>query len=535
MPEIDENNLREEEQAGFQPGTPDDDTFLLDDKEEYPGELPEIPTTGTGDAEEISSIGDSKIGGIKITEAEQIEVPKEGTIWEQFDGKKPEDEDNIPGVPAVTDEKPDESFVERADTEESLPPIVETESEEKEETVSLDKLSIEKEESVASPTKAGLIEDEELPPKTDSEIDETEQIPEEPVKIDDDLAALIQEDLQKAKKRAEKVEEPKVIEQPAIQPEEELQEKLDQFKPVEEKGDTEMIDLMQVGAGEPAISEIEDAKQAEEVIEVAPQPPPAAEEKKEEKEKKKIIIPWKRVGIAAAAVILLAAVGIGGYSLLWDKLFPPKEKKTAVAVVKQKTKEIKKAAEPKVVPKTDTAAAKPEIKESKKEPDVAVTAVDIAPKEMKKAKPVTEKPKPVIVEKPKPVIIEKPKPVIAEKPKPIVTEKQKPVVVEKPKEKPVVATIEKKPEKEPVTKPLVLTPEKKNVFTVQVYTSPSKDDAEDWMKILKRKNINGFISTQKMRDKVWYRVRFGFYDTREEARAAAEKLGFDQVWIDQIR
>ncbi|TAL68177.1 MAG: SPOR domain-containing protein [Bacteroidetes bacterium] len=532
MPELDDNNLREEEQSGFQPGTPDDESFLLEDKEEYPGELPEGTSTDKSTAEEITSAGETKIGGIKVTEAEQIEVPKEGTVWDLFDSKKPEGEEEVIAGTLPPDEKPIGIIAETEETEESLPAPERIELEKEEEPVSLDKLTSEPEKTITTPASDEGLGEEELPLKSEESSEEPEQIPEEPVKIDEDLAALIQEDLQKAKKRAEKVEAPKEEIQQPIQPtEEEMQQKLEQFKPVEEKGDTDMIDLMKVGAGEPAISEIEDAKAVEEVVEEAPTPPPAeippppVEEKKEvkeEKEKKRIILPWKKIGLSAAAVILLAAIGIGGYYLLWDKIFPAKGKKPEIAEVKQKPKEIKKAVPPKVVPKVDSAVTPTaEVKETKREPDVSVTALDIAEKERKK-------PKPAIIEKPKPNIVEKSKPVIVEKPKPVVVEKPKPVE-EKPK--PVIASNEKKPE----TKATVIPYEKKNVFTVQVYTSPSKDDAEDWMKILRRKNINGFISTQKMRDKVWYRVRFGFYDTREEARAAAEKLGFDQVWIDQIR
>ena len=526
MAEIDGNNLREEEQSGFQPGTPDDESFLLEDKEEYPGELPEGASSVKDTAEELTTAGDMKIGGIQVTEAEQIDVPKEGTVWDLFDDKKSQAEEDVSPETLAPEEKPAEIETVSAETSEPIPPPEHFEPEKEEELLSPDKLTTET--------------DEENIPGREKESDEAEQPPEEPVKIDDDLAAIIQEDLQKAKKRAEKVEAPKPEEQPAVKPtDEEMQSKLEQFKPVEEKGDTDMIDLMQVGAGEPAISEIEDAKTVEEIVEEAPPAAvevPAAEEKiepvkkeeekkEEEKERKKIIIPWKKIAIPAAAVILLAAIGIGGYYILWDKIFPPKEKKPAMAEVKQKPKVIKKEEPPMVVPKMDSTAAIP------KEPDVSVTALDIAEKESKKPKPViAEKKKPVIVEKPKPVVVEKPKLAVVEKPKPVEV-KPIPNVVEKPKEKPVIASNEKKTE----TKPAIFPSEKKNVFTVQVYTSPSKDDAEDWMKILKRKNINGFISTQKMRDKVWYRVRFGFYDTREEARAAAEKLGFDQVWIDQIR
>lgn len=518
MPELDENNLREEEQAGFQPGTPDDDSFLLEEKEEYPGELPESPANGNGGEEPMASVDDTS-NPLSVTEAEQIEVPKEGTVWDLFDGKKPESGAADLESAVNSDDIPANSIIESDETDELIPPHVPMELEKGDEQISLDKLSSEAEVSEPLPEKAGLLEKEEILLNTESNIVESEPAPEEQVKLDDDLTAMIQEDLQKAKKKAEKVE------QPVIQPtDEELQSKLEHFKPVEEKGDTEMIDLMQVGAGEHAIAEIEDAKVIEEILVGAPiETAPV-----EEKEKKKVIIPWMRIGIAAAAVLLLAVIGFGGYYLLWDKIFPPKGQKPVIAEVKQKPKVIKNTNVPKVVPKVDTAVAKTEVKETKKEPDVAVTAIDIAPKDIRKPKPIIEKPKPVIVEKQKPTIIEKAKPEVVEKIKPVVVEKQKPV------EKPVVAVVEKPIEKTTtVVKPNVT--EKKNVFAVQVYTTPSKDDAEDWMKILKRKNINGFISTQKMRDKVWYRVRFGFYDTREEARAAAEKLGFDQVWIDQIR
>ena len=53
---------------------------------------------------------------------------------------------------------------------------------------------------------------------------------------------------------------------------------------------------------------------------------------------------------------------------------------------------------------------------------------------------------------------------------------------------------------------------------------------------LRNKNVkNAFLSTQRIRDKIWYRVRFGPFDTREDAEAEALKLGFAQSWIDRVR
>ncbi|MBX3043423.1 MAG: SPOR domain-containing protein [Candidatus Kapabacteria bacterium] len=74
------------------------------------------------------------------------------------------------------------------------------------------------------------------------------------------------------------------------------------------------------------------------------------------------------------------------------------------------------------------------------------------------------------------------------------------------------------------------------VYTVQIYSSPSKEDAETWLNKLRSKNVQGaFISEQNVRDKVWYRVRFGNFRTREEARNAALRLGFAQTWIDRVK
>ncbi len=74
------------------------------------------------------------------------------------------------------------------------------------------------------------------------------------------------------------------------------------------------------------------------------------------------------------------------------------------------------------------------------------------------------------------------------------------------------------------------------VYIVQIYSSQSKEDAQLWLNKLTARNINdAFISEQKMRDKIWYRVRFGNFQTREEARQAALRLGFSQTWIDRVK
>jgi cell division septation protein DedD len=74
------------------------------------------------------------------------------------------------------------------------------------------------------------------------------------------------------------------------------------------------------------------------------------------------------------------------------------------------------------------------------------------------------------------------------------------------------------------------------VYIVQIYSSLSKDDAQNWLNKLKSKNVpDAFITTQNIRDKVWYRVRFGNYRTREEAKNAALRYGYAQTWIDRLK
>ena len=74
------------------------------------------------------------------------------------------------------------------------------------------------------------------------------------------------------------------------------------------------------------------------------------------------------------------------------------------------------------------------------------------------------------------------------------------------------------------------------LYVVQVYSSPSRQDAEQWLKKVKVKvGSQANITTQVIRDVTWYRVRFGNYKTRAEAEKAAQQTGFSQSWIDRIK
>jgi cell division septation protein DedD len=78
--------------------------------------------------------------------------------------------------------------------------------------------------------------------------------------------------------------------------------------------------------------------------------------------------------------------------------------------------------------------------------------------------------------------------------------------------------------------------EGEQLFTIQVYATPSLDDAEEWKEKLERQNIpDVVITTQKIRDRNWYRIRFGSFKSIDEAKSAAQKSGFANSWIDRIR
>lgn len=73
-------------------------------------------------------------------------------------------------------------------------------------------------------------------------------------------------------------------------------------------------------------------------------------------------------------------------------------------------------------------------------------------------------------------------------------------------------------------------------FTVQVYASPSREDAINWLnKINKKVGGQATMTTQIQRDVKWYRIRFGKFKSREDAENAARRAGFNQVWIDRVK
>ena len=94
----------------------------------------------------------------------------------------------------------------------------------------------------------------------------------------------------------------------------------------------------------------------------------------------------------------------------------------------------------------------------------------------------------------------------------------------------------REPKEEPPGSPASASPPANALYVVQVFSSPSRDDADEWLQILRERNIaDGFITEQRLGGEAWFRVRFGQYSSRQDAEAAAQRLGFANPWIARVR
>jgi cell division septation protein DedD len=74
------------------------------------------------------------------------------------------------------------------------------------------------------------------------------------------------------------------------------------------------------------------------------------------------------------------------------------------------------------------------------------------------------------------------------------------------------------------------------VFAIQVYATPSIADAEDWVERLRRRGmVNPVLSSQVVRGQIMYRVRFGLYNSLQEAERDAARFGYRDSWVVRLR
>lgn len=362
----------------------------------------------------------------------------------------------------------------------------------------------------------------------ESQILQTESnVEEDIVTIDEDLKSLITESLNKSKTK-------KVDNQVEVKEAELVTEPID-FKPVEEVTDTEYIDITNIDTSRPSEklenityeTPIDNTQKIEDI---------KKEALEDEKEEKKLPI-WKILAISSAAVLLIALIT---YVIL-SYLIPNSVKKDEIAK-KDTISKIEKTEIPKQE-NTDSIV----LKEKEATKDIAKQEEKIAEiKTEKSIKKEAERPKEILPEKKfekkiEQDIVSKPKEkveknIVPKKPK-LVEPSKEPKIIEHPKKEQPIKVIPKIDRTKDIAKleKDVNTQNQNAIYTIQVYSSPSLEDAQDWVKKLKSYNIDAYISEQMIRDVKWYRVRFGNFSTREEARSVALRYGFSQTWIDRIK
>lgn len=494
-----ENNLKPEEQfAGYNVGEPDDDIFQIkdnvypDDIEDFIFKEPEPPA----EEPEIEHLVD------------EVEPLKEEEIQTDYFNAETQDNDGS----NIWDSFPEDS-----------------------EFSSEDNISADVDDLLSSQpiTPIEIIEEIESSniQESESEPDILETKQDIKFDLDDDFKRQLAEQLASSKAKRNKEEKS------SEQAENDAFEKAD-FVPVDEVDNAQFFDLTEFGNERPSEKEAE----KEQKVKFEDKSDTSSNERK--KSKLPLII-----GLTAASIVVLAGLA---YLIMYyfvpnfytdekivhkdstkidqniaktDSLIkaekPVVEKETNKDIHKEAEKVVEKESEEDVIAKINQQYAKAEekkLKEAAKENQKVEEKKTNAPKEEVKIKEQVKK-----------VEISTKKEKIVTQIKPKVNNEQKKEI--KKEEKKVDIVKETKPKEEVKKEEKIIDA----FYTIQVYSSPSKEDALDWVNKLKSKNIQADISEQMIRDVRWYRVRFGNFTTREEAKAVALRLGFSQTWIDRIK
>ncbi len=517
--------LKPEENFGFNPGEPDDDTFLLETQGSYNAPIPNFE-------EEKASPKLEAISDINIAEEvhDILEPPKAGSVWDVFEQEQP--------------------MVEPATQDAGIVNITDVEQIEVEDNANLNEGNSEylfaDEVEVAEEAFQTQEKDIELVAPASDEI-------QSPLILDEDLLKDLQKELEISNaKKAEKSQKVDHI--------------VDKEKPIDDEGAPEVFivlndiklaekQIITEELVEKNIDKIDQEFQVGNVIEEVSNKKTKKDKKfkekktikeekiqelkqKNDKENKKIrkFIPFNFFKYLAI-FILFVAFGLGTY-YLWDR-FGYKKSQDLIYLAKNKFfgKEPTKSEEHK-----SDIAKKGEIENK----------IDVKEKsdlEQEKNKELLNQ-VPIPDDKPQEnlnVTIEKPKQKEATTRINIVNEEQKINQASKTIQPKVKQSITKhlKPDNKIAINIVTETPkissitktDEEQTYTIQIYATTSLDDAENWVKNLKMKyNIdNVYITPQTIRDRIWYRVRFGYFSSFEEARTTALKYGFSQSWIDRIK
>jgi hypothetical protein len=525
-----ENSLRQEEKlGGFEPEA--EDTFILD-KKEYQGDLPDFSQQPEelNDTKLSEQTAEAPIADDGIAEADLIDVSTTESIWDAFNDdidetasskEDLEETEETQGYEkAGIEETEEEQLFSESDTEDidDISSEIMEEPDEDDELVS-EGFEDDTEEVLAA---EGVLEEDDETPDTDAmTFDDEEQPPSDDEMSDEELTSFLTEELERSRKRKEGIKE-----QPTKSSNDAIETTAkSNFKPVDDSDDVIEIDLSSydIDSYSKKKEKQEQKKAAPSKPKPEPKPKPAKVKKEKpprpKKERKKLPV-W--LPITAAAAIILLSLSLGGYYLYYYNgvfgLFSPQD---SISI-----------AEDAILHGSDSTSAS-EKKDSEQEPEKDTEDIPEENTEEVKADEETN-------------IIEEPKEEIAEtsryKRKPVSRSNKDfrnvPKVKKQSEPDDNKTTNRDQPDIIKNTKdlPFTLDENERGVFTVQIYSTLSEDDALDWLLKLRQKNIgSAFISQQKIRDKVWYRVRFGAYQTERDAKEAASKYGFAQSWIDRVK
>lgn len=521
------DKLKDEEEFGGFNSDPNDDTFLLNRDMKYPGDLPdfdnnenELQVPKAEEPLDTNYQGISKAPLISLSDN-----PAAESVWDMFDqpgsSNTPDIAETVPPIedtieieeeiiPVQSEQESGDAYQSQPDNEElaGQEDLVSDRIEmEKNEDIQLDALegsdtdnqstldSLEKpedeqyftdtnqpepiDEIVNQDDKYEIAVKELNGPSEESVNESIENIENfEEVSLDEDFKKQLMNDLEQSKKKRKKDEQQEVI--------------VKQVSLSEEEPTTEKISFDDYKAEHPSTFGI------------------AGEDKKENDEdsdnRKNPILMY--LAYAAAILLLLSGLSIGGYYLVTQTdIFTASNEKEEPPPPPPAKKAIQKkvAARPIAKPGKDTVKS---VAVNKVEPKKDTVKKVIASTEYKPTKPRWETTD-IPVKKPQ----------------------QKVPQIKKTPEK-VVTRIEKT---EKVFKPAKIAP-KDQEFTVEIYSTPSEDDAQMWLKKLKSRNVENIkITEHKLRDKTIYKVRFGKFSSREDAKTEALKLGYPQTWIDRVK
>lgn len=539
-------SLKDEELFGGFDSDPNDDTFMLAGDTDYPGEVPDfksapdesVPVANSEEELEVNYEGVTKAPMISLTDQPDAE-----SVWDMF-GQPETGQEQAEQVPeAIINEEPGDIYDElmaQADEPEALeediipPPeqeelaepeifASERETAEQDEFIDSERIEIEDEEPIPEPENESLMMEEpvapdslEYQPGTEEPYSSGREIPEpeedsvgqdekfeiavreldepseeslnqsienieeyEEISLDDDFKKQILNDLENSKKKKKKDEQEDVIVKKVSLSEEE---------PVAEK-----ITFDEFKAEHPSTFGIHEGEEEGE-----------DDEDSSGKERRKIVIPWKYISYAAAILVIITGLSIGGYYVVTQTdLFTAGTEEEAIpkpAADTTKKKEIAKAV---VKPKKDTVKAV-----TKEMPKIDSIPKAVAQNTYKPVKPrweTTDIPEKKVHERPV------------------------------PENKHAVKTIVKSEKVQKPVKQAGVSPHEQ-IYTVELYSTPSADDAKMWVQKLKSRNLENINITQhKLRDKTIYKIRFGKFASRDEAKTEALKLGYPQTWVDRVK